>query len=270
MNSFDLLSQEYPIRSSNPYTLKKPQQSLFEFSDITLGDPDSIYGNLIKSGFMWVEEIPSKGFEFFYNLSYYNYDQRHNGINNGMGVRKRFDNLTLGLNTYYDSQYNSIQIEQFSFGIELSYLHNMFYSNFYMPFRNRIFRGERSVFDDYIGDFIVNSEQNWLVASGFDFGFSKTLQINPSLQVKPFLGMYSLSYPNIPRRNGFQGGIEFRFFDRLTIEPLMTRDHLSKTHFNIRLGFSIPLWGCKKQTTCLPTRRWYVPIRNFCDYETNY
>lgn len=170
--------------------------------------------------------------------------------NGGLGVRWLSScDRTFGANIFYDYRnYRSTGFGQVGVGLESLGETVDFRINGYLPFNKRI--SDVTVFDDYIGDFIVEASQFWSPMRGIDAEVGVTLLNNGTIGLYAACGPYYYRTVNNPghveAKDTFGGMARFsiQWTEYVQLEVKATYDHLFNTKVQGLLQLTLPFDAC--------------------------
>lgn len=170
--------------------------------------------------------------------------------NGGVGVRVLSScDRTLGANIFYDyRRYRGVNFNQVGVGLESLGNTFDFRINGYFPFKKRISYGV--VFDDYIGDYIVEALQYWNPMTGVDGEVGVTMLNNGCFGLYGAIGPYyywnTATNNYFSKRNAFGGmaRLAFQWTDYVDLEVRVTYDNIFKTKVQGLLQLTLPFEAC--------------------------
>lgn len=259
-----------------------PRDSVLLYTDFYLGNRPSFDGSIYTAGFMYFESsLYRNGITLFIDVngSYFQHNQY--GVTAGIG--SRFDlpcsNTILGINAYLD--YIDSDVKSFrQAGIGLEWI-NCSYSiraNGYFPLGGRRSSATQTVYDDYIGDYIVEVD-SWINAlQGYDIEFRKHICLPCDFWFYPALGAYYLTGDGCSKL-GVMGGLAVSWRNMFSVEGIAYYDKCNRATGEAYLSVNIPLEYlcnpclgayCQDYSRIRVRRRNYIPSERVCKYTTNY
>ncbi len=230
---------------------------------------DGTFGELDLYGF---SKVYRDNFVFFANGMGYLQEQDDNGGSVGIGTRCFFRDMLLGANVYYDFQHAGFgDVNQLGVGLELFTSGFEIRANFYLPDQRQLI-GNSILYDDYIGDFAINSQIATYVAQKIDFEIGKRFCLWERANVFVGIGGYSLNFKGSSDAFGGSARIRLSYLNNIYIEGDAYYDRKFNMNAEIKIGIMQSL--CE---LCRPINCSHQPvIRNYrCStrcfvYETNY
>lgn len=267
----------YPSRLST-----KCRDHDFAYFMASFGDRPFFDGSLYTLGFMLFEDFFSTDkLTLFFDLNGSYYDYSGKGLSAGLGFRYNFPCTTkiFGFNAYFDYfDTSNFSLRQASIGLEWFDCFFEFRSNVYFPIGKEMSHAKHFLYDDYIGDYIVEADLWVKSLKGIDLEIGRTFNFCNGVYFYPFIGGYYFS-ANSCKNVGLSGGVRLSLLPYFSVEARGFCDKCNYTKgecsITINLPFEIFSGRCCN-SRCLDKRyqpvyrKNYIPHDKRCVYETNY
>ncbi len=282
----------YPVReeentcSSSSYARRSNPccrgDSILLYGDFYFGDRPGYNGNIYTGGLMYFESsLWRNGAMIFLDVNGSYFESANCGVTAGIGAR--FDvpcsNTILGINAYIDYVDSDIRsFRQASVGLEWINCAYSLRANAYFPVGKERTTPTHTIWDDYIGDYIVEVD-SWINAlQGYDIEYRHHICLPCNFWMYPAIGAYYLSGDNCSKL-GVMGGLEVSWRNIFSVEGIAYYDQCNRGNAEVRLSITIPIESlcnpclgpcCPDYSRGRVRRRNYIPTERVCCYTTNY
>lgn len=269
-------------RSSCPRYHFGHMQSFFLYSQINLGDRPCFKRDINSLGLMYFHDcLRYLNILAFVDLcgSFFN-DDNNNGFSTGIGMRFKLPstNVLMGVNTYFDYQnLSDSTFRRASIGLEWLTCDLSFRTNVYFPISKTSGKGH-IVFDDYVGDYIVEVDYWKEALTVFDFELRKQFFLSCDFKISPALGCYFLC-GGCCNKKGVKSSLAIEWRDLASIEGVIYYDKCNELKaeaiIRIQLPFELLFSSCYNSycddwKKARVRRSSYIPYEKICKYTTNY
>ena len=251
-------------------TVESSQEFGFEFESF-LGSDDHYFQNYRKVGLTQYAQTGDQ--ILLLNINGYTTESDFKGGSYGVAYRKKYNSLLLGINAYHDFQKSSLTLNQFGFGFEVISQYTKFWANIYLPLSSKRFDEKYFLFDDYEGGYIVSCTEKSIVPKAFDANVTVHGFKGDHFYTSLSLGIYGIDYYQYEKLIGLKVWGKVEYFEQVYIEPEVCYDRCDGISLGIRVGISYPAAKSSKYSNSAyasVNRQTGIPIRRFCDYQTNY
>ena len=258
------------------------QDSVLLYADVYLGNRPSFDESIYTGGLMYFENSLSRnGITIFVDVngSYFQHDNC--GVTAGIG--SRFDipcsNTIIGVNAYFDYVDSDIRsFRQAGIGFEWINCSYSIRANGYIPAGKDRSCPTSTIYDDYVGDYIVEVD-SWVKAlQGYDVEFRKHICLPCDFWMYPTIGAYYLT-GDCCSKLGAMGGLAVAWRNIVSVEGTAYYDKCNRANGEARLSINLPLEYlcrpssdsyCPDYSKIRVRRRNYIPTERVCQYITNY
>ena len=281
----DKLNRTEKIYCDNSFNTKSTIRSandIIVYSQFCFGNRPLLDGSLYTCGLMLFDHsLKVYNSLFFLDLNASYFQDSTKKLSTGLGFRCEvpISNVIFGLNAYFDYVDDSnFNFRRASIGLELFKYFWSFRVNAYLPIGKKKSDCHTIIYDDYIGDYIVEVDSFLSFIKGFDFELGKSFFFCKNLQFFPFIGGYYFS-GLCSSYLGFSGGIDISWRNIFSVEGIAYYDKCNKVNCEGCVTISLPLkFLCNRLifSHCVNTfhkrtrRDKYIPFERYCHYKTNY
>lgn len=231
----------------------------------------------------------------FIDLRGHHFDNGRWAANVGVGGRYYVCDwqMALGANVYYDyREFRHSQFQNIGVGLELLTDRLNFRVNGYIPVGNQVGSNQLTVFDNFIGPYVINQNKRHVTMGGVDGEVEALVYQSGCFQLWAAAGAYYFTDTRRvfnSSRDDIVGG-EFRLEadvnQYLALEGILTTDRIFHTRVQGKITLSLPLdffgydvcssgWceGCcwlEQMYMRTPRRYEIIPMDPQCCYTTNY
>ncbi len=207
----------------------------------------------------------AQGQSFLFDLRGHMFNNGTVAANGGIAYRIRpwGATTTFGINTYYDYRnLPRLNSQQIGCGIEVLSKWLDFRSNGYIPFGKEQ-SSKRYSFDEFDDHFLVLRTKRTIVLPGVDVEVGRSIWCHPHISFYGAVGSYYFGRGDTNTSCGLKARVKANIFEYLSLEGIVTHDHLFHTRVQGELSLNIPLGKREKRTqnVCIYPDLYQLPER---------